>query len=84
MKTVTFRYTHTANVTGTSPGHYYESDQRYASGTYVPIAEVERLRRALEDIEDLSNPATWGQLPFNAKVRLSECSKLARKALEVK
>ena len=30
-----FRYTHTANVTGTSPGHYYESDVRYGTGRYV-------------------------------------------------
>jgi hypothetical protein len=52
IETTYFRYTHTANVTGTSPGHYYESDKRYASGRYVRESDyaalLERNKKLVE------------------------------------
>jgi hypothetical protein len=82
MKTVQFMYRHTANVTGTSAGHYYESDHRYASGTYVPLADYERLLLALEKCSQEGHAETCSRVLDQQHCECDCHITIARSALE--
>ncbi len=61
MKKIQFKYICLSNITGTSPGHYWESDITGRSGYYYPAAEVDAL---VEFVEYLISNQPYKDFPL--------------------